>query len=62
MDNGCEDGKGESRDQMIVDRDLEADWKQEGHFAGGPVVKTLLFNSGGTGSIPRWGANIPHAS
>ena len=26
--------RGESRDQMIVDGDSEADWKQEGHFSG----------------------------
>ena len=57
--------RGESRDQMIVDGDSEADWKQEGHFSGCPVGKTLPFNSGGgvgTGSILGWGANIPHAS
>ena len=29
---------------------------------GGPVVKTLPFNSGGSSSIPGWGAKIPHAS
>ena len=41
--------RGEPRDQMIVDRDSEADWKQEGHFSGGLVGKTLPFNSGGRG-------------
>ena len=30
-------------------------------FPGGPVVKTLPFNAGGAGSIPDWGAKIPHA-
>lgn len=39
-----EDGK--VRDHMIVDSNLEVDWKQEGHFSGGPVGKTLPFNSG----------------
>ena len=33
-----------------------------GDFPGGPVVKTLPSNAGGVGSIPRWGAKIPHAS
>ena len=28
-------------------------------FPSGPVVKT--FNAGGVGSIPSWGAKIPHA-
>ena len=28
---------------------------------GGPVVKTSPSNAGGTGSIPGWGAKIPHA-
>ena len=36
-------------------------------FPGGPVVKTLHFQCGGVGrrgvgSIPDWGAKIPHAS
>ena len=31
------------------------------YFPGGPVVKTLLFNAGGMGSVPGWGAKIPHA-
>ena len=30
-------------------------------FPGGPVVKTLLSNAGGAGSIPGWGAKTPHA-
>ena len=29
-------------------------------FPGGPVVKTLPSNAGGAGSIPSWGAKIPH--
>ena len=29
---------------------------------GGPVVKTLSSNSGGSSSIPGWGAKIPRAS
>ena len=28
-------------------------------FPGGPVVKTLLFSAGDTGSIPGQGAKIP---
>ncbi len=32
-----------------------------GDFPGGPVVKTLLSNAGGAGSIPGWGAKTPHA-
>ena len=31
-------------------------------FPGGPVVGTLPFNAGGTGSISGRGAKIPHAS
>ena len=31
-------------------------------FPGGPVVKTLPPNAEGVGSIPGWGAKIPHAS
>ena len=31
-------------------------------FLGSPVVKTLPSNAGGVGSIPGWGAKIPHAS
>ena len=31
-------------------------------FPGSPVVKTLPSNVGGSGSIPGWGAKIPHAS
>ena len=33
-----------------------------GHFPGGPVVKTLPPIAGGGGSIPDWGAKVPHAS
>ena len=28
---------------------------------GGPVVKTSPSSAGGEGSIPGWGAKIPHA-
>ena len=28
---------------------------------GGPVLKTSPSSAGGTGSIPGWGAKIPHA-
>jgi len=31
-------------------------------FAGGPVVKTSLFNAEGVGLIPGWGTKIPYAS
>ena len=31
-------------------------------FLGSPVVKTLPSNAGGVGSIPGWGAKVPHAS
>ena len=31
-------------------------------FSGRPVVKTLLSNTGGVGSILGWGAKILHAS
>ena len=31
-------------------------------FPGGPVVKASPSNAGGKGSIPGWGAKIPHAS
>ena len=30
-------------------------------FAGGPVVRTSPSNTGHAGSIPGWGARIPHA-
>ena len=33
-----------------------------GYFPGGPVVKSLPFNTGGAGSIPGCRAKIPHAS
>ena len=29
-------------------------------FPGSPVVKTLLSNTGGAGSISGWGARMPH--
>ena len=31
-------------------------------FPDSPVVKTLPSNAGGVGSIPGWGAKIPHVS
>ena len=31
-------------------------------FPGSPVVKISPSNAGGAGSIPGWGAKIPHAS
>ena len=34
--------------------------KKMGDFPGGPVVKTLLSNAGGVGSISGQGAKIPH--
>ena len=34
----------------------------DGDFPDGPVVKTSPSNTGGAGSIPGWGAKIPHAS
>ena len=30
-------------------------------FPGGPVAKISPSNTGGAGSIPGWGAKIPHA-
>ena len=30
-------------------------------FPGGPVVRTLASNAGGTGLIPGGGARFPHA-
>ena len=35
---------------------------KQGNFPGGPVVKTLTSDAGGTGPIPGWGAKIPYAS
>ena len=35
--------------------------KKKGDFPGGPVVKNLPANAGGTGSIPGLGTKIPHA-
>ena len=31
------------------------------YFPGGPVVKMLPSNAWGMGSVPGWGAKIPHA-
>ena len=36
--------------------------QKRGDFPGSPVVNTLPSNAGGAGSIPGWGAKIPHAS
>ena len=36
--------------------------QKRGDFPGSPVVNTLPSNAGGAGSIPAWGAKIPHAS
>ena len=32
------------------------------NFPGGPVVKNPPSNAGDAGSIPGWGAKIPHAT
>ena len=37
-------------------------YKKKKNFPGGPVVNTLHFHSGGTGSIPGQGTKIPHAA
>ena len=29
-------------------------------FPGSPAVKTLPSNAGGVGSVPGWGAKVPH--
>ena len=34
---------------------------RNGDFPGGPVVKTLISNTGGVGSVPGWGAKNSHA-
>ena len=39
-----------------------ASMKVKWDFPGGPVVKTLPSRAGGVGSIPGWGAGIPHAT
>ena len=31
-------------------------------FTGGPVVKTLYFHRGGTGSITSWDTKVPHVA
>ena len=37
--------------------------KKVGDFSGGPGVKIFCTPTGGdTGSIPSWGARIPHAT
>ena len=35
---------------------------RSGDTPGGPVVKTSPSIAGGMGSIPEWGARIPHAT
>ena len=35
--------------------------KEKGALLSGPVVKTLPSNAEAVGSIPGWGAKIPHA-
>ena len=44
---------------------LSEDWhpyKERRDFPGGPVARTVPSNAGGAGLIPRWGAQISHAS
>ena len=41
---------------------LHPNRKRGRDFPRGPVVKTLPSNIGGLGSMPGWGAKIPHAS
>ena len=41
---------------------LKAGYTKLRDFPGSPVVKTLLFNAGGLGSIPGREARISHAS
>ena len=36
-------------------------FKKRWDFPDGSVVKTLPSNAGSAGSIPGWGAKIPHA-
>ncbi len=36
--------------------------KTDGDFSGGPAVKISPSSAGGAGSIPGFGAKIPHAS
>ena len=53
----------ESSDQIsVVDAFLYLLSKLQGTFLGRPVVRTSPTDAGGTGSIPGWGAQIPHAS
>ena len=50
-----------------VGRDKLGVWDQQVQntiyrdFSGGPVVETLPATAGSVGSIPSWGAKIPHA-
>ena len=48
---------------MIPSRSIHvvANGKISWDFPGGPVVKTSPSNAGGAGSIPGWGAKVPHA-
>ena len=43
-------------------RNTEICKKKKRDFPGGPVVKNLPYNAGGTGSIPGQGTKIPHAA
>ena len=52
-------GHVETDDDMVpAPRELTVD----GDFPGGPVVRTPCFYAGGAGSIPGWGAKIPHVA
>ena len=42
-------------------RKLTTRERQSWDTPGGPVVKTLCFQSGDEGSIPGWGTKIPHS-
>ena len=47
--------KPQERQQIIIPEECQWD------FPGGPVVKTSPSNAENRGSIPGWGAKIPHA-
>ena len=43
-------------------KDLYVEYfKNSWDFPGGPVVKNPPCNAGDKGSVPGWGAKIPHA-
>ena len=50
----------ENKEVLIKESDEGCTSKCQ-NFLGDPVVKTLPSNAGGVGSIPGWGAKIPHA-